>query len=80
MATLHVRGVPEDLHERLQRLARTQNRSLGAQVVTLLYRALQKEESRKRQGKLLAGIRRRRFALPPSARDSVELLREDRCR
>ena len=80
MATLHVRSVPEDLYERLQRLARTQNRSLSAQVVTLLYRALQEEESRKRQGKLLAEILRRRFALPPSARDSVELLREDRRR
>ncbi len=80
MATLHIRSVPEDLYERLQRLARTQNRSLSAQVVTLLYQALPEEESRKRQGKLLAEIRRRRFALPPSAPDSVELLREDRRR
>jgi prevent-host-death family protein len=48
--------------------------------VTLLYQALQEEESRKRQGKLLADIRRRRFALPPRAPDSVELLREDRRR
>lgn len=80
MATLHVRSVPEDLYERLQRLARTQNRSLSAQVVMLLYQALQEEENRKRQGKLLANIRRRRFALPSGSPDSVALLREDRRR
>ncbi len=80
MATLHVRSVPEDLYERLQKLAQTQNRSLSAQVITLLSQALQEEESRKRQSKLLADIRRRRFVLPSNAPDSVELLREDRRR
>jgi plasmid stability protein len=80
MATLHVRSVPEDLYERLQKLAQTQNRSLSAQVITMLYQALQEEETRKRQSKLLADIRRRRFVLPASAPDSVELLREDRRR
>jgi plasmid stability protein len=80
MATLHVRSVPEDLYERLQKLAQTQNRSLSAQVITLLHQALQEEENRKRQGKLLADIRRRRFVLPAGAADSVELLREDRRR
>lgn len=58
MATLHVRSVPEDLYERLQKLAQRQNRSLSAQVITLLYQALQEEENRKRQSKLLADIRR----------------------
>lgn len=80
MATLHVRSVPEDLYERLQKLAQTQNRSLSAQVIILLSQALQEEESRKRQSKLLADIRRRRFVLPRNAPDSVELLREDRRR
>jgi plasmid stability protein len=80
MATLHVRSVPEDLYERLQKLAQTQNRSLSAQVITLLSQALQEEESRKRQSKLLADIRRRRVVLPSNAPDSVELLREDRRR
>ena len=80
MATLHVRSVPEDLYERLHKLAQRQNRSLSAQVITLLYLALQEEENRKRQGRLLSDIRRRRFALPTGASDSVELLREDRRR
>jgi plasmid stability protein len=80
MATLHVRSVPEDLYERIQNLAQSRSRSLSAEVITLLYQALEEEESRKRQGKLLADIRRRRFALPIGAPNSVELLREDRRR
>lgn len=80
MATLHVRSVPEDLYERLHALAQRQNRSLSAQVITLLYLALQEEENRKRQGKLLADIRRRRFVLPAGSPESVELVREDRRR
>lgn len=80
MATLHVRSVPEDLYERIQQLAQSRRRSLSAEVITLLYQALEDEESRKRQGKLLADIRRRRFEPPAGAPDSVELLREDRGR
>jgi plasmid stability protein len=80
MATLHVRSVPEDLYLRLQKLAQVKNRSLSAQVITLLYQAIQEEERQKRQSKLLADIRRRRFALPRGTPDSVELLREDRRR
>jgi plasmid stability protein len=80
MATLHVRSVPEDLYERIQRLAQSRSRSLSAEVITLLYQALEEEENRKPQGKLLADIRRRRFTLPTGAPDSVELLREDRHR
>jgi plasmid stability protein len=80
MATLHVRSVPDDLYERIQSLAQSRSRSLSAEVITLLYQALEEEESRKRQGKLLADIRRRRFTLPAGTPDSVELVREDRQR
>ena len=80
MATLHVRSVPEDLYERIQRLAQSRSRSLSAEVITLLYQALEEEENLKRQGKLLADIRRRRYTLPVGSPDSVELLREDRQR
>ena len=80
MATIHVRRVPEDLHERLQRLAQSRSRSLSAEVIALLYQALALAEDRQRQGELLADIRRRRFALAADASDSSELLREDRHR
>jgi len=80
MAILHVRSVPEDLHERLQRLAQSRSRSLSAEVITLLYQALEEEENRQRQGQLLADIRRRRYSLAAGAPNSLELLLEDRQR
>jgi antitoxin FitA len=80
MATLHVRSVPEELYDRLQELARSSQRSLSAQVITLLAEAVADQESRTHQRHLLAGIRSRRFSPPAGAPDSSELLREDRRR
>ena len=78
MATLHVRNVPESLYARLRQRAESQNRSLSAEVIILLDRAL--DETRRDQGAILAGIRRRRFFSPAGAGapDSTSLLREDR--
>ena len=80
MPTLHVRSVPEDLYKRLHALAQEQNRSLSAQVVTLLEQALRDEEQRKEFSSVLQNIRRRRFAPPAKMGDSTVLLREDRFR
>ena len=80
MPTLHVRSVPEELYERIQKLAYAKNRSLSAQVVMLLNQALQEESQRKRQTQILNKIRRRRFVPPAEAPDSTRLLREDRRR
>ena len=80
MANLHIRSVPDELVARLQRLAQASNRSVSAQVVTLLYEGLEVEEQRRRQGQLLSAIRRRRFLPPPEAPSSAELLRQDRQR
>jgi hypothetical protein len=44
MPTLHVRSVPEDLYDSGRKLAQLRSRSLGAQVVTMLYEALDEEE------------------------------------
>ncbi len=80
MNTLHVRSVPDDLYERLQQLARARNRSLSAQVITMLVQAVEDEERRKKQAKILTSIQRRRFKAPKNAPSSLELLREDRGR
>ena len=92
MPTLHVRNVPERLYGRIQSLASARNRSLSAQVVTLLDLALEIEGSRAAHAEALAGIRRRRHTYRPAAGsgrssrkgkavpDSVSLLREDRAR
>jgi plasmid stability protein len=80
MATLHVRSVPDELYDRLREMARISNRSLSAQVVTLLSEALAAQEAHARQAQILSDIRRRRFRPPAAAPDSAELLREDRGR
>ena len=80
MNTLHVRSVPDDLYERLQKLAHSKNRSLSAQVITMLIQSVEDEERRKKQAKTLNSIRRRRFTPPKNAPASLDLLREDRTR
>ena len=80
MNTLHVRSVPDDLYERLQQLARARNRSLSAQVITMLAQAIEIEERRKKQAKTLKSIQRRRFKAPRNAPSSLDLLRENRTR
>lgn len=80
MPILHVRNVPEDLYERIKRQAAAGNRSISAQVITLLERAV--EQPLRSQGEILDGIRRRRFFRPldSGAADSTTLIREDRSR
>lgn len=80
MANLHVRSVPEELYEQLRGLAQSEQRSLSAQVVAMLDRAVDAERRRKDQAQLLTAIRRRRFTPAANAPDSVTLLHEDRAR
>ncbi len=80
MSTLHVRSVPEDLYRRIQALARQKNRSLTAQVITLLEQAVENENQRAKHADVLSSIQRRRFKLPVNAPNSLELLKEDRSR
>lgn len=80
MNTLHVRSVPDSLYKRIRSLANVKNRSLSAQVITLLEQAVDAEERRVEQTKVLNSIQRRRFRAPKNAPASLELLREDRGR
>lgn len=80
MNTLHVRSVPDNLYKRIRTLASIKNRSLSAQVITLLAQAVEAEERRVEQAKVLSSIQRRRFKAPKNAPASLELLREDRGR
>jgi plasmid stability protein len=75
MATLHVRNVPDPLYERLRQQAESQNRSLSAEVIILLNRAI--GGAGRDQAAILADIRRRR-TYDPAAQgtpDSTTLLR-----
>lgn len=82
MATLHVRSVPDDLHEELRSLAAERKRSLSAQVITMLENSLREERRRPTFSEVLERIRRRRLKHPPKKGDpdSLSLLREDRAR
>ena len=78
MPILHVRNVPEELYDRLQRRAQEQRRSLSAEVITLLSQAV--EQAGLSPENTLAAIRLRRSFRPAEARapDSTTLLRRDR--
>src|SRR3712207_4226152 len=62
MPILHVRNVPDQLYERIRQQAQQQNRSISAEVIILLNKALDQAELS--QAELLANIRRRRFFRP----------------
>ena len=80
MPILHVRNVSEDLYDSIKQRAAAQNRSITAQVITMLERAV--EQPLRSQSEILEGIQRRRFFRPATseAPDSTALLREDRSR
>ncbi len=82
MATLHVRNVPDELHERIRSLASARRRSLSAQVITMLENSVREERHRPTFSEVLERIRRRRLKHPPKKGDpdSLSLLREDRAR
>ncbi|MBD6614965.1 hypothetical protein FNW02_03630 [Komarekiella sp. 'clone 1'] len=88
MATLHALDIPDELYEQLQQLAKAENSSIDAQVITILHNALQiktqptEDERRKNVPKLLEEIRLRREQLPTDIEwpDSTALIREDRNR
>lgn len=88
MATLYVRNLPDDLYERLQELAKVENRSINAQVITLLQHALlpqtqqSETETPKSITKILTQSSRRRRVNPADfgLSDSTDLIREDRDR
>ena len=80
MNTLHVRSVPDELYKRIQLMANAKNRSLSAEVITLLAQAIAEEERRMKQAKVLNSIQRRRFRAPKGAPSSLDLLHEDRRR
>jgi plasmid stability protein len=78
MPILHVRNVPDALYDRIRQQAAANNRSISAEVVTLLQRAVNAPE--RTQAEILEEIRRNRSFSPAvvGAPDSTTMLREDR--
>ena len=80
MPVLHVRNVPDSLYEQIKQQAQRSNRSISAQVITLLQRVL--TDGGSPQSEVLGSIRRRRFFNPHEINVpiSTTILREDRAR
>jgi plasmid stability protein len=80
MAELHVRNIPPDLLERLREQARAEGRSMSAEAVVLLRRAMHSttsDASRQAAIDRLSEIRRR-SRLPAGAPSAEQLVRADR--
>lgn len=74
MATLHVRNVPDNIYKTLKARAQAEGRSLSAELVNLLHRAL--SQPYRSQGELLQAVERQRRFNPAKigAPSSLELL------
>lgn len=79
MATIHVRGVPDELYEKVRSLAQQRKRSLTVEIICLLEQALVDESLRQEQSDLLHAIAQHRYT-PPAGMESLAMLREDRAR
>lgn len=77
MATIHVRNVPDDLYAALRARAKRENRSLSAETIAILRRAL---HPRRDPEDVLEGLRdlRERLRWPDHAPAPEDLIREDR--
>jgi predicted transcriptional regulator len=80
MSALNLGNVPDELLQRLQRLAEREQRSTAEAAVHLLTEAVAREEAaeRARVEATLSWIQNNRITPPPGTPDSTEMLREDR--
>jgi plasmid stability protein len=83
MATLYVENVPDDLYEALRKHAKSQRRSIAAEVVALLEQFYPTEKELKRRRAASAKLKELRFTISGSQSQLpsvVEMIREDRDR
>lgn len=85
MSDVLVRGIPKHIHDRVQKLAKSQNLSINQALIRLLIAALEHmeestgEEKRRAQAlKRLERIRARLHRKYACFDDSAKLIREDR--
>ncbi len=81
MPTLYVENVPEDLYEALRQRAKAENKSIAAEVISLLRMNVPTQAEIQRRMKLIDKMRRlqaRKSPRPGPFPSAVEMLREDR--
>jgi plasmid stability protein len=81
MATLYVENVPEDLYEALRKRAKSQRRSIAAEVLSLLEQNIPTQKSLKTRREFLRKLEQLRHMPSPAPGpfpSSEEMIREDR--
>jgi len=81
MATLYVENVPDDLYEALRKRARSERRSIAAEVIYLLELNIPTKSVLRARRKALAQLEKLRAAHSPAPGPfptTEEMLREDR--
>jgi antitoxin FitA len=81
MATLYVENVPDEIYKALRKRARTNRKSIAAEVISLLEQNVPTEEELKRRRKAIEGLARLRVMQSPGPGpfpSAEEMLREDR--
>jgi plasmid stability protein len=81
MPTLYVENVPVDLYEALRKRARSQRRSIAAEVLSLLESSIPTEKELRTRRRLFKKLERLRATPSPTAGpfpSSEEMIREDR--
>jgi len=81
MALLQVRDCPDDIYQKISRVARREKRTIAQQVIVMLENSLGQETSnRERRLKVLERISSRDVPMKAQELDAVPLIREDRDR
>ncbi len=81
MASITIRDIPDDLFERFKEMAREDRRSVNAEVIEVLDKAVQHRNLRAQRLRALEDLARIRESQPPSnAEETLAMLREARQR
>lgn len=81
MPLLQVRECPEDIYRKISYVAKNENRTIAQQVVVLLEKGLEQQESNiERRKRLMDRLEKRHIASEIKKIDPVSLIREDRNR
>ena len=81
MPLLQVRECPEDIYRKISHVAKSENRTIAQQVLVLLEKGLEQQESNiKRRKRLMEKFEKRQISSEIKKFDPVVLIREDRNR
>jgi plasmid stability protein len=83
MATLYVEDVPDDVYQALRKRARSQGRSIAAEVRALLIENIPTDAELRRRKQVMRKLSQLRFtkgSSQTSLPSSLEMIREDRDR